>query len=228
MTASRFAGDGPGMQTPDGCSVDLYRRMPYLGELEDVIGHFARGMAVLELGCGTGRLCSRLSAAGCLVTGVDESAEMLARLAPGIEPVHSSIEALSLARRFDAVLLASHLINHPDPHTRQAFVRCARRHLKQGGIFLLQRHNSEWLRCVQPGPAGQVQGILVNLEAMSHEKELVHMTLRYELSEQVWRQSFSAIALAEADIEELLVDAAFAQICWHGPQKLWASAIAVD
>jgi SAM-dependent methyltransferase len=216
------------VQSPDGCSVDLYRRMPYLGELDDVIGRFAKGASVLELGCGTGRLCSRLVEAGCLVSGVDESPEMLACLPPAIEPVLSTIEALSLDRRFDAVLLASHLINHPDLHARQAFVRCARRHLRPGGIFFIQRHDPEWLRSVQPGPAGHVRGIFVNVEDVSRNEEIVHMTLRYELSDQVWRQSFSAVALAETDIEELLVDAGFADVRWQGPQRQWASAIAID
>jgi SAM-dependent methyltransferase len=221
----RFSGSGPGVQTLDGCSVDFYRRMPYLGELEEVIGHFAKGASVLELGCGTGRLCSRLVEAGCVVTGVDESAEMLACLGPGIEPVRSSIETLSLGRRFDAVLLASHLINHPDPHVRETFVGSARRHVKAGGLFVLRRHSVEWLRSVQRGPAGEVHGIRVNVEAVSREEDFVHMTLRYEMSDQVWRQSFSAAPLSEREIEELLVNAGFAQIRWHGSQRLWASAL---
>jgi SAM-dependent methyltransferase len=208
--------------------VDLYRRMPYLGELEDVIANLATGASVLELGCGTGRLCSRLVEAGCVVTGVDESAEMLSCLPPGIEPVLSSIETLSLDRRFDAVLLASHLINHPDPNARQGFVSCARAHLRAGGTFFIQRHNPEWLRSVQPGPAGQVRGIFVNVEDVSRDEEVVHMTLRYELSNQVWRQSFSAVCLSETHVEELLVNAGFAEVRWQGSQRQWATAIAVD
>ena len=30
---------GPGTQTPDGCSVNLYRLLPYMGELADIEPH---------------------------------------------------------------------------------------------------------------------------------------------------------------------------------------------
>lgn len=112
-----FTGEGPGAQTPDGCSVVLYRDLPYMGELEEVIDQFRPGMSVLELGCGTGRLCSRLVEVGCTVTGVDESSEMLACLPPQIHAVQSKVEDLDLARTYDVVLLASHLINHSDVET---------------------------------------------------------------------------------------------------------------
>ena len=202
--------------------------MPYLGELEEVIGLFANGMSVLELGCGTGRLCARLADAGCRVTGVDESAAMLACLPPAVDPVQSSIEDLSLGKVYDAVLLASHLINHPDPAARQAFIRCARRHLYRGGLFILERHDPEWLDSVRIGPAGRVQGISVHVDGVAREDQLVHMTLRYELSNQVWRHSFTAVALPEGEIEALLRNAGFGRIRWHGERRLWASAHAVD
>jgi SAM-dependent methyltransferase len=216
------------LQTPDGCSVDLYRQMPYLGELDEVIGLFTRGTSVLELGCGTGRLCARLVDAGCRVTGVDESAEMLACLPSGVEPVRSSVENLALDKSYDSVLLASHLINHPNPLARQSFARCARRHLKAGGIFILERHDPAWLRSVRAGPAGRIQGISIHVDEVVRDEQLVHMTLRYELSNQVWRHAFSAVALSEAEVEALLGDAGFAEIRWLGEQRMWASALAVD
>jgi SAM-dependent methyltransferase len=216
------------MQTPDGCSVDLYRQMPYLGELEDVIGLFTAGASALELGCGTGRLCGRLALAGCAVTGVDESAAMLAALPADVRPVHSSIGNLSLNERYDAVLLASHLINHPDPQLRRSFVRCARRHLRSGGLFVLERHDPDWLRTVRPGPAGEVRDVAIHVEEVTREEPLVGMKLRYELQGHVWRHAFTAALLSEADVEALLVEGGFAQIHWRGKRRLWASATAAD
>jgi len=223
-----FLGDGPGVQTPDGCSVELYRQLPYMGELDEVIELFAEGTSVLELGCGTGRLCARLSDAGCCVTGVDESADMLACVPTRIETVQSSIEDLELGRTFDTVLLASHLINHPSARLRDAFIGCARRHLKVGGLFVLERHSTNWLTSVQPGPIGQAHGFAVDVEAVSHEKQIVHMMLRYSFSAQVWRQSFSTVSLTEAEVEELLAKAGFSEVRWRGDQRLWASAVASD
>ena len=51
-----FSGSGPGERTSDGCSVALYARMPYLGELDDVRPLLTPGTSVLELGAGAGRL----------------------------------------------------------------------------------------------------------------------------------------------------------------------------
>ena len=73
-----FEGEGPGAQTSDGCSVELYRDLPYLGELDDILGELRNGSHILELGCGTGRLTRQLVRQGLSVTGVDNSAEMLA------------------------------------------------------------------------------------------------------------------------------------------------------
>jgi SAM-dependent methyltransferase len=62
------------------------------------------GTSILELGSGTGRVTSALTALGRPVVAVDESAEMLARVR-GAETVQAGIEDLSLSRLFDVVLL---------------------------------------------------------------------------------------------------------------------------
>ena len=50
----RFTGKGPGEQAPDGCSVELYLKLPYLGDLEPVHQFLNANASILELGCGTG------------------------------------------------------------------------------------------------------------------------------------------------------------------------------
>jgi len=62
------------------------------------------------VGCGTGRITHPLVALGHPVVAVDESPEMLAHVRDA-EKVCARIEHLALGRRFDVVLLASHLIN---------------------------------------------------------------------------------------------------------------------
>ena len=69
-----FSGSGPGVRTSDGCSVELYRQLPYLGELDDILGGVPAGSSVLELGCGAGRLTRPLVERGLSVTAVDNSA----------------------------------------------------------------------------------------------------------------------------------------------------------
>lgn len=66
----------------------------------------------------------------------------------------------------------------------------------------------------------------MSVEGISREAAVVHMKLRYELSNQTWRQSFVTVALSEAQIEQLLAKAGFGAVRWNGQQSLWASAIA--
>lgn len=112
--------------TPDGSPVELYALLPELGEGDLVARAVPAGGSVLELGCGTGRITRQLVRLGLQVTAVDESAEVLAHV-EGAETVCARIEELELPRRFDAVLLASNLINS-DPGTRRAFLETCRRH----------------------------------------------------------------------------------------------------
>lgn len=225
---SAFSGSGPGVQTPDGCSVDLYRALPYMGEIDDIEPALRRYSSALELGCGNGRLCKRMAELGLQVTGVDESPEMLAHLPPGVEGVLSSIESLSLGRRWPAVLLPSHLINHPAEEVRSAFIAAARRHTSKAGTFFVKRHDPLWLATVQAGPIGTSHGVSYYAERVTRVSNQVNMTLRYEASGQTWTQSFSTSALSEMEVEDQLRQHGFGQIEWFGHKKLWASATVSD
>ena len=99
---------------PNGSPVDVYRALPGADEAELIASALPAGASILELGCGTGRVTHELVARGFRVTAVDESAEMLEHVR-GAETVLSRIEELELARTFDAVLLASHFVNAPEP-----------------------------------------------------------------------------------------------------------------
>jgi SAM-dependent methyltransferase len=132
-------GTGPGVITPDGCAVDFYARMTAMGEPEIVHDAAGPGASVLELGCGAGRITHPLVALGHPVVAVDESPEMLAHVR-GAETVHARIEDLTLGRRFDLVLLASHLINTDDTAARIALLAACRRHVADDGSVIIQQH----------------------------------------------------------------------------------------
>ncbi len=71
------------------------------------------GGAVLDLGCGTGRLACRIAAEGLEVVGADPAGAMLgvARSRPGTEAVawvQSDAQSLRLARRFDLIVMTGH------------------------------------------------------------------------------------------------------------------------
>ncbi len=93
---------------PDGSPVDVYLALPAEPELGHVRSVLSPGSAVLDLGCGVGRLSNPLAADGHEVVAVDESAEMLAHVI-GPEAVLADLWHLDLGRRFDVVLATSHL-----------------------------------------------------------------------------------------------------------------------
>jgi SAM-dependent methyltransferase len=136
-------GSGPGAITPDGCAVEIYRRLPTRGEPELIARVAPPPRSLLELGCGAGRLTHPLLDLGYDVTAVDESAQMLAALRPQVGAVGGRIEDLRLEERFDAVLLASHLVNVPEAHQRGQLLDCRRRHLAPGGVVIIERHPPE-------------------------------------------------------------------------------------
>jgi len=223
--ASLFSGSGPGVQAPDGCSVELYRALPYLGELDDILERIPPGAAVLELGCGPGRLTRVLLARGCAVDAVDNSPEMLAGLPAGATPHCAGIESLALDAAFDVALLASGLVNHPDRALRAAFLATARRHLRPGGRLFVQRHDPAWLRSA---PAGTVRGagnLRIEVETVERAGDRVAMTIRYgDAGAHAWRHSFVAEALDDAAIERALADAGFAPAAWLGARRRWIEA----
>ena len=131
---SQSFGSGPGAITPDGCSVEFYARMT-AGDEPDIVHEAIRpGASILELGCGAGRVTHPLVALGHRVVAFDESPEMLAHVRDA-ETVCGPIEELALDRRFDVVLLASHLVN-ADPPTRAAFLAACRRHVAEAAHLL--------------------------------------------------------------------------------------------
>jgi hypothetical protein len=87
------------------------------------------------------------------VVAVDESPEMLERI-HGAETVLSRIEDLDLGRRFDAVLFASYLLNVPDLEWRRTLLAAGRRHVREDGCVLIQRHEPEWFDTAAPSSAG--------------------------------------------------------------------------
>jgi SAM-dependent methyltransferase len=225
-SAIRFAGTGPGAHTQDGCAVELYRRLPADGEAEIVAAVVPAGGSILELGSGPGRVTHALAALGYAVTAVDNSAEMLAHVR-GTETVQADIEDLDLGRSFrsfHAVLLASTLINFPEPRTRAALLATCRRHVRPGGAVLIERRNPATFFALQPGPAGEEAGIRHIVESVRHEGRLSHIVLRSEAADAVWTQSFTCELIDDAQIAEALAAAGLRLVRWLDSPRRWGLA----
>lgn len=196
---ARRPGTGPGPITPDGCPVELYAAVAPRGEPELVHGAIPAGAAVLELGCGTGRISTPLARLGHRVVGVDESAQMLERCV-GISTVHAPIQSLRLAERFPVVLLPSHLINTEDVALRAAFLATCRKHVEQDGVVVVQRHRRGWVAEARDSTSddGTLRSALRVLDRPA--PDLLHGRMTYELGNAVWEQEFTA---RDADDEVL-------------------------
>lgn len=222
-SAIRFTGTGPGARTLDGCSVELYRRLPADGEAEIVAAVAPAGGSVLELGSGPGRVTHALAALGYAVTAVDNSAEMLAHIR-GAETVLADIEDLDLGRDFDAVLLGSTLINFPEARTRAALLATCRRHVRPGGVVLIERRNPATFASTRPGPAGEEAGIRHVVESVRHEGRLAHIVLRSEAADAAWTQSFTHELIDDTQMAEELNSAGLRLDRWLDAPRRWALA----
>ncbi len=119
------------------------------GEAEFYVGQAVRrGGAVLELGCGTGRIAIPMAMSGVDVTGLDNSKAMLAvcrrklravgRVPGKLKLVHADMRDFDLGRRFDFIAMAyrtfMHLLTPPD---QRRCLETVRRHLADDGRFIL-------------------------------------------------------------------------------------------
>lgn len=220
-------GTGPGARTRDGCSVELYRRLPAMGELERFAHLVPPGHSFLELGSGAGRLTRELLARGHPVTCVDNSEDMLALLPEGARKVLADIETLDLGLAYDAVLLASCLVNTPEPVMRARLLRACRRHLEPGGLLVFERHDPDWIDSVDVGPAGKA-AVEFFVDRVVRRHDEVEMTLRYRDGELEWTHAFIAARLDDVDVAELLHEARFGAPVWLDPRRRWGAATALD
>ncbi len=113
----------------------------------------AQGEAVLELGCGTGRVTIELARAGFIVFGLDQDAQMLALLQDQFNPeiatrchiFQADMGAFHLGRRFGLILLPCNTLSALSSETRHSTLALVRRHLSPGGLFAASLPNQSLL-----------------------------------------------------------------------------------
>jgi SAM-dependent methyltransferase len=97
------------------------------------------GGPVLDVGAGTGRVTRDLAARGIDVHALDVDAGLIAALrerAPGVPAHVADARDFHLGTRFALVIVPMQTIQLlATPHDREAFLRCARRHLRPGGML---------------------------------------------------------------------------------------------
>ncbi len=218
------SGTGPGVITPDGCAVDLYALLPPMGEPGIVHAAIPAGASVLELGAGAGRVTHPLVALGHPVVAVDESPEMLARIR-GAQTVLARIQDLELGRRFDAVLLASFLVNVADAGLRRRFLQACRDHVRDGGCVLVERHPPAWFEEAAEGQRTS-GGITFRLRDLRRpEPGLLAATVEYQVGDPTWTQWFSARRLDDGELAAALAEAGLATDAYLTGDGSWVRAV---
>ncbi|MFI5807629.1 class I SAM-dependent methyltransferase [Streptomyces sp. NPDC051561] len=231
-----YEGTGPGAITPDGCAVELYRRISAEGEPEIVARAVAGrlpGARLLELGSGAGRLTRPLTELGFEVTAVDESEEMLDAVreaVPGIRTVRSPIESLDLTgeERFDVVLLASFLVHAGTEGVREGMLDACRRHVADEGWVIVQREadgRHEGLPRERRAAGGEL------IRAVSSEPSPDEgrpgsrsLHVEYYFPDAKWTQTYLSCPLTEKEFEEALAGAGLVVDAYLDEQRSWARA----
>lgn len=149
--------------SPDGSPVEVYLALPADPDLQVVRSAMSKRCSVLDLGAGVGRLANPLAADGHRVVAVDSSHEMLAHV-HGPTTVAADIWSLDLAERFDVVLALSHLINSVSREGRVQLLEVCRRHVRDNGRVIIQRHPPAWTPTDGQGELGEVTVRLHNIE----------------------------------------------------------------
>jgi SAM-dependent methyltransferase len=208
--------------SPDGNPVAVYRVLPAQAEAALIHAAVPPRSSVLELGCGAGRITRELAARGHRVVAVDQSPDMLAHVAahPAIRTVLADIEALSLAERFDGVLLASYLVNTADRSLRDRFLAACRQHLAVGGRVLIQR--IDLLTSWAVGPSASYGPVRVRLIDVCMQGSFVIARLEYSLSGRTFHQDVHAEILDDEAFGAALTVGGLKLDRWLDPERTWA------
>ncbi|MBI5972630.1 class I SAM-dependent DNA methyltransferase [Staphylococcus caledonicus] len=104
---------------------------------------FNKDLKLLDIGCGTGSLTSKLTSIGS-VTGIDLSADMLSiavNKSNQVTWLEGDMTDFSLNTKFDVITIFCDSLNYlPDIEDVQQTFQCVMQHLDDSGIFIFDVH----------------------------------------------------------------------------------------
>jgi hypothetical protein len=174
-----------------GADVLLIRRLRPIGEPAALVPLGDSGAATLDGSGGAGRIVQALLELGYRLDSITQV----------VIPVDVGLDALAgldLGRRFDTVVLGSHLVNLPDEARRATFLALAARHLADGGVALVEHHPIDWAETaadVRPTP-----GSGVGMEDVRRDPPFVSAVSTFDIGGRFVRQPFTARVLGEAEL----------------------------
>jgi SAM-dependent methyltransferase len=208
---------------PDGSPVEFYARLAAGAEPRIIHEAVPAGAALLELGCGAGRITHRLLELGHPVVAVDNSPEMLEYL-HGAEKVLSDIQTLDLGRTFAGVVLATHLVNSADPAIRAALLASCARHVAPHGVVLVQRLAPERMLSIEEGTSTRGSSRF-HLASLVRRGTIFAATMMYELDGKRWVHSFEVELLGDAEMDAALEQAGLRRVGFLDETRTWVKAV---
>lgn len=209
-----------GLIAPDGSPVEVFRALPPGAAPAIVAAVLQPGAGVLDLGAGAGRLSHALAARGFSVTAVDVSAAMVAAIEPPVATVCADIEDLALGRRFDAVVLASYLVND---RRAEAYLATCARHVAPDGVVLVQRYDPLWIADATPD-AVTTGNVTVSVEdlAVGDTGDGFTMVVTYGVDSRRWSQRVDARVVDDDRLDALAMTAGLSVERWLDEYRTWA------
>jgi hypothetical protein len=139
-----------------------------------------------------------------------------------IVTVHGDIEALTLDWKFDAVVLASYLVNTADQVQRSRFLVACRDHVTDHGVVVIQRVDptTRWV-C---GATSIFGGVRVQLIDAALSGRVIRARLGYQIGEQIFEQAIVTEILDDQALTDALVQAELKFERWLDPARTWLVA----
>lgn len=219
MTTTPAAGTA---YAPDGTPVEAFALLPAGPAPALLDGALAPGSTVLDLGCGAGRIAHALIERGHTVTCVDQCAEMLDHV-KGATTHLADIETLELPGVFDAVILASFLVNTPDEVQRARFLDACARHAALGGKVFVQRLDPE-LVPIAVDAESEEHGVVYEMRDVRHADGRFEATMRFTIGGRTWEHRYAGVVLDDAEIDDALRRAGLQRTRYLDAQRTWVEA----
>jgi len=170
----------------------LIRRLRPIGEPAGLLRIAGSDAWTVDGTAGAGRIVHALAGAGIRCDPVAQ----LVVPAPGVTA--DDLRSIVDARRFDTVVLGSHLVNLPDEARRAALLDLAARHVAPDGSVVVEHHPIDWAETaadVEPTP-----GAALGMVDVRREPPFVSAVSVFDIGGRVVRQPFTARVLSEDEL----------------------------
>lgn len=185
--------------------------------------------AILDMGCGTGRLATALAERGHRVAGADPSAGMMrvARNRPGagrVRWVDSDSASLALDDRFDLVIMTGHVFQvFLEDDDVRATLGNLRRHLAPGGCLAFESRNplvEEWRTWTPSRETLQVPSIgavEMHYNVTSSDPTFVTFETHFRFApDDIVVATTTLRFMSRGELADFLADAGFTDVAWYG------------